>query len=234
MDLDLIRTDARYLVSPQLTSTQYTDTALDRNANRWYRKVVGWVVTTQGDWEIGGDILYRDVQEGVTDYELPVGLLRVYKGEIMYETGGSFVPLDFISVQASQGTAEGNATRFIDDVTAPTAELIGDTVVIRPAGTEDVTNGIKLWAQLDLEDLVDASDSPQLMEPVQRAISIGAAMDYCEAEEMWTKFRELKYQMFGDPRVKNDDGVKGELEKLYSLRSGARRLSLNPRRRNYR
>lgn len=233
MDLSAIRTDARYLVSPQLTSTQYSNTDLDRNANHWYKKIVGWALAVQGDWQIGGEIIYRDLDEGVDTYALPDRLLRIYKGEVRFETGGDFVPLTFYDVQANQDSVEGNATRVFDDVTKPTADLMGTNIVVRPTPTEDVTNGIKLWAQLMLSDMTDSNEIPEILEPVHRGISIGAAMDYCEGEEMWPKFRELKYQMFGDPRVKNDEGVKGEIERLYAVRSAARRHSVQPRRRSY-
>lgn len=236
MQLSDIRTDARYHISPQLTSTQYPDADLDRNANHWYKKIVGWAIATQGDWQMGGEAIYRDFQPGVSTYALPDRLVRVFKGEVMYETGGSFVPLYFRDIQANQGDVEGNASRDFDDTDRPTADLIGTNIQIRPtieAGGDTVVNGIKLWVQLSLSDM-DASNSiPELMEPVQRALSIGAAMDYAEAEEMWTKYRELKYQMFGDPRVKDDEGIRGELRTLYSIRSGAKRDGMNARRRSY-
>lgn len=236
MDLSSIRTDARYQVSPQLTSVQYPDVDLDRNANTWYKKAIGWIVGIQGDWQMGGEIIHRDFEPGVTTYALPRELIRIYKGEVMYETGSTFVPLYFRDVQANQGDVEGNDTRYGDDTTQPTADLMGANIVIRPAieaTGETVVNGIRLWAQMSLNDLDEANDIPELLEPVQRLISVGAAMEFAAAEEMWTKYRELKYQIFGDPRVKDDEGIRGELKVLYSIRSGAKRDNMNARRRSY-
>jgi len=234
MELATIRTDARYLISPQLNSTDYPDADLDRNANRWYRQIFGWIVPVQGDWEIEGDIIYRDFQTAVTDYEIPSNLIRIFKGEAMYTTGGTFVPIKFISVQRDQDLVEGNTTRLRDNVSLPTAELFGNIVQVRPAPEENVVNGLKLWAQLDLVDLDDTNDVPNFLEPVQRALSIGAALDYAVAEEMEKKEIALKRMMFGDPRVPNDAGVKGVIEDLYANRSGARRqrLSAKPIRYN--
>lgn len=233
MELTTIRTDSRFLVSPQLTSTDYPDTDLDRNVNRWYRTAIGWIVPIQGDWEVNGDIMYRDVEEGVTDYEIPANLLRIYKGEIMYTTGGEFQPIDFISVQRDQHLVEGNSTRLRDDETKPTCELFGDYAQIRPAGTEAVVNGIKFWVQMDFQDIDTSNDVPQLLEPVQRLLSIGAAYDYALAEEMWKKAAELKKLIFGDPSAREDLGLKGMIEDLYSNRSGARRQRLAAKRQSY-
>lgn len=234
MQLADIRTDTRYLISPQLTSTDYPDAALDRNVNRAYQKVLGWIVPIQGDWEIEGDIIYRDVATGVTDYEFPSRLIRVYKGEIMYETGGSYVPLDFISVQRYQNRVEGNSSRTFDDVQNPTAELFGNYLQVKPAGTEDVVNGIKLWVQLDFVTLDDTNDVPNLMEPVVRVLSLLAAYDYAFGEEMYKKATELHNLIYGNPSKPEDKGVKGEIEALYSIRSGARRDQLKAKRTSYR
>ena len=236
MNLATIRIDARYMVSPQLTSTEYTDVALDRNANEWYKKAVGWAIAAGDDWQAAGDTIYRDFKSGITTYSLLIELIRVLKGEVLYSTGGSFVPLTFFDPSRDQGSVEGNTTRTFDDPTQPTAELLGNNIIIRPAQTSgsDIVNGIVLFVQMSLADMDSTDDEPQLMDLIHRIISKGAAMDYCQAEEMWTKARELKYDIFGDPRVKDDAGLIGELKALYSIRSAAYRDQARARRRSYR
>lgn len=232
MILSTLRTDTRYLISPQLTSTQYTDAQVNRNLNIAYRTVLAWVLTIEGDWEISGDVLYKDFEAGVTVYALPANLIRIYKGEVMYTTGGSFVPLNFISVQANQGSVEGNVSRVFDDPGTPTAELFADEIEIRPAPDETVVNGIKIWAQLVFEDLSDGADTevPELLEPVQRAISLLAAIDYAVSHDMFQKANELRKMLFGDSNKIGDTGIKGLVENLYSIRLGSRRDNLRARR----
>lgn len=235
MQLTTIRTDARYHVSPQLTATDYPNATLDANANLWYRRVLGWILPIQGDWEIRGDVVYRDFQAGVSIYDLP-SVLRVFKGEVMYTTGGEFVPLTFISPQRDQNVVEGNDTRINDDVTRPTADLMNDYIEIKPcieAGGTDVVNGIKLWVQTDFVTLDTTNNVPDLMEPIQRILSYGAAYDYCFAEEMDRKAKALKKIIFGDPEIPEDRGIKGEIEDLYSIRSGARRDAVSAKRKNF-
>ena len=236
MNLATIRTDARYAISPQITSAEYADTDLDRNANEWYKKAIGWAVAAGDDWQMAGEKIYRDFKSGITTYTLPVQLIRVLKGEVLYSTGGSFVPLTFIDPSRDQGSVEANDTRTIDDPLHPTAELLGNNIEIRPAQTTGatITNGIVLTAQLTLADMDTTDDEPQLVDVVHRIVSKGAAYDYCLAEEMWNKAREIKYEIFGDPRVKDDAGLVGELKALYSMRSAAYRDQVAPRRRSYR
>ena len=230
MNLTTLRTDIRYLISPQLTSVDYPDVDLDRNLNRNYQTVLGWIVSKQGDWEISADIIYRDRTAQVSDFEIPSRLIRIYKGEVMNANGGEFVPLSFESVQMNQKQVEGNATRTYDDTQNPTAELFGDFIQIRPVTTETVVNGIKLWVQLDFVSLANANDVPDLMEPVQRVLSYLTALDYAIAEDLDKKITNLNKLIFGDPSKKDDPGMKGLIEELYANRSGARRDRLVTKR----
>ena len=77
---------------------------------------------------------------------------------------------------------------------------------------------------------------PDIPEPVHRILSYGPALDFCIAEEMWTKVREIKKIIYGDPNVVDDKGVKGEIIAMFSTRTGNRRdrLSTGGRRRSFR
>lgn len=233
MQVAEIRSDARFFVSPQLTSTEYPDATLDFNANRWYRQVLVWALEAQGEWEIQGDIAYRDGQTGVTTYALPDNLLVIERVEVKLD-GVNFITANPIRL-IDQPTPEGNTTRVIDDPNAPTYDLFGPNLVIRPGFSTDVVNGIKIWLQKDFTDLDGTTyKTPQIPEPVRRILSIGAAFDYAIAEEMYKKASELKKMIFGDPLVPNDTGLKGAVETLYSMQANNRRKGLKARRESFR
>lgn len=233
MDLDTLRTDTRYLISPQLTSADYPDADLDRNLSRAYKKMLGWIIPIGGEWEMQGDIIYNDVQPNVTDYVLPSMLLRIYKGEIKYSTDGDFVAIKIFNIQANQEVVEGNITRTIDNPAAPTGELFGDVLQVRPAGEVYVQNGIKLWVQTSFADFSADNNFPDLMDPVQRGLSLLAALDYAIAEEMDKKAEQLRRELYGDGSKPDSTSVKKEVEALYSVRSGAHRDGMRARRRSY-
>lgn len=215
-----LRTDARRKVSRQLTSAEYPDTELDANLNFWYQRILGWVLPIEGSWQIQGKTLVRNFKVGITKYNIPPSLISIYKAEAMYEIGGSYIPVTPISVQKTPGIAEGNSTRTIDDVTKPTIELAGDFVQIRPAPTvADVPNGLKMWAQIAFTDLDDSANTiPMLLEPVARVLSLGPAYDFADSEGMEKKALSIKREIFGDTRMVNDKGLKGEIEELYQVR----------------
>lgn len=234
MILQELRQDARFHISPQLTSDEYPDALLDKNINRWYQKILSWIIPEQGEWEINGDILTIDLEEGVTDYEIPVTFLRIFKAEIMYHTGGKFVPLRALSIQRNQQNAAGNDEPGSVNQEYPTVEVFGNFLQISPAPTEHVVNGFKIWAQLSFQDLDETIELPDLAEPVHRILSYGAAFDYCFAEEMWNKANGIKKLIYGDASVPNDQGLKGEIINMYSTRTGNRRDRMSAVRRNFR
>ncbi len=234
MLLQELRDDARFAISTKLTTTQYPNTLLDKNLNQWYLTILGWIIPTQGEWEIQGDYLTIDLEAEVTEYEIPVGLIRLFKAEIMYRSGTSYVPLTQYDMQRNQEVAEGNLNRIGATPNAPTIEVIGDMFKINPAPTEDVVNGFKIWAQLPFDELTDTLDLPNINPIIHRAISIGGAIDYASSKEMDSKVLELRRRMFGDSRVQNDVGYKGMIENLYSIRTGDRRDRATVARNNYR
>lgn len=230
MNITTLRTDTRYQISRQLTSSEYSDSEIDRNLNLWYQRVLGWIIPIQGNWEIQGNILTRDFKVGVTEYDLPANLISIYKGEALYTTGGNYVPLNLISVQHNQATVEGNMTREIDDVNYPSAELYANYIQIRPAPAATVTNGLKLWAQIAFTDLDETTNTiPYLVEPVRRVLSKGAALDFAEGEGMEKKADALRRDIFGNPRVRDDKGLKGEIVDIYSVRNNLQRGQLGMR-----
>lgn len=233
MELIDIRTDARYHISPQLTSSEYPDVDLDRNANRWYRTIIAWALLAGGEWKIQGDTAAIDFPLDGSVF-IPNNLLTINRVEVKYPNSTGYVIAYPETLIEQQSGAETNATRPGDDQNRPTFRLFGKQLIIRPAPASIVTNGINVFLQKDVTDLDAVTyTEPQVMEPVKRAISYGAAMDFCLTKEMWNKYRELKKIIFGDSSIPNDTGIKGLIDNLYSVRADVRRDSIRSRRRSY-
>lgn len=232
MNITTLLADARFHIDPTLTSSDYPDATVISNINRWYRLVLAWAITVQGDWQMNGDILSTDLVAGQTDYAIPSNLISVYKAEILYTTGGSFVPLSPIDVQRNTGLVESNSPRTFDDYTGPTMEFFGNFIQIKPAPTVNVVNGLMIWAQTDFTDLdATTNNVPDVMECVQRILSYGAAYDFAISKEMYSKAAEMKRNIFGDKRINPDDnGIKGVLEDMYTIKQGTRRDRLTAAR----
>lgn len=236
MKLSVLRTDARYLISPQLTSAEYPDADVDRNINLWYRRAIIWAILAQGTWQVRGTYANYDTQVGKMNYPVPAAdLIRILRVEIKYTAAGDFVqcvPTDIFQSYYP----EANATRINDSANSPTVDLSGSEMIIRPAPNEAVVNGLQIWLQRTITDLVNVDDIPDLLDPIHRLLAYGAAHDFAIAEEMYRKAQELKVAIFGTLTRAGfqEDGIKHEIEDLYTIREGRDKPRMVAKKRNFR
>lgn len=236
MDLAAIRTDTRFLISKQLTATEYADVDVDRNVNLWQDKVLSWIIPAQDNWQISAQPLFLDAKANVITYQTPTTqrLIRIYRVELKASNAGQYRLCRVIDEQRIENWTEGNTTRTIDNATEPTVEFFGPYMNLRPAPTEDVVNGIRITVQLSSVDLdIVTNKIPELVRPVHRILSMGAALDFAKSLSMKSKAQELKYAIYGDPSVRGDQGIKGEIEAIYSNHGSALRPRIGVRRSNF-
>ena len=223
-----LRSDARYLVFGNSTNTEYGDTDLDRNINRWYNTILSWILSVNGDWQVNGDYATTSIVALQREYILPTDLLKLNEVYIKSTTTGDYL-------KATQ--RDLSALEYNEDYKPATPEfdvLDNSLFIYTPEDTIGaVTDGLKLVYQKNLTELSNTTDAPNLSEPFKRAISIGAAMDYCDANEMWNKASKLEIRLYGNPSKKDSTGVKGELKEYYSNKSTAREVRLITAEENY-
>lgn len=231
MQLSTLQTDARYLVSPQLTSTNYGDTDLNRNLNHWYRMAVGWVLEVMGGWEYNLEFATTDLVANQVEYVLPTALLRLTRVEIKYPGASAYVTAallddknisDALGEEETTGATEG----------APVYRLGDDSIFIYPEPDDASTAGLRIEYVDDLTDLSGATDLPNLPAVLHRILSCGAAHDYALAKEMYRKKEELHREIYGKPGVVGT-GLKYQLESLFSRREAAIKPQIRVRKEEY-
>ena len=236
MQLSIIKKDSRYLISPQITVDDYPDDDIERNINQWYRTALVWAMVAQGTWQIRGGTATMDLEAGVMKYELPVlEMIRIMRVEVKYTNDGAYViatPTDLFR----ERFPEANMTRVSDNASTPSVDLSGNNLIIRPAPTLNIPNGIQIWIQKNITELANEDDMPDLLEPIHRLLSFGAAYDYAVSNEMYRKAQELNRAIFGSRQRNGDfvDGIKQQIEDLYTMRTGTARPQLKVKRINYR
>lgn len=236
MDLAAIRKDARWQISKQLTTTEYSDADLDFNINLWQDKVLSWIIPAQDNWQISAQPMFLDAKKDVITYQTPTTqrLVRIYRVEYKASNAGEYRLCRVIDEQRIENWTEGNTTRTIDNATYPTVEFFGPYMNLRPAPIEDVVNGIRITVQLSSIDLdIVTNKIPELVRPVHRILSMGAALDFAMSLSMESKIRKLKAAIYGDLSVRDDKGIKGEIETIYSNHGSAFRPRLGVRRSNF-
>lgn len=232
MTLTTLRTDARYLVSPQLTSTAYGDTDLDRNGNHWYRMAVGWILESMGwNWEYNLQFSTTDLVSGQREYVLPTALMRLKRVEIKYAGSDQYVKATIFD-DLNTDQALGNATLLGATESQPLFRVGDRSLFIYPSPTANSTAGLRIESVEDLTDLTLGSDLPEMPAVLHRIFSVGAAHDYAVSKEMWNKAEKLERMIYGKPGV-SGTGLKYQLESLYSRRENSEKPVMRVRKENY-
>ncbi|MFH1052751.1 MAG: hypothetical protein V1779_17665 [bacterium] len=186
-----LQADARYYVFGDSTNTQYGSTDLNRNINRRYEEALGIVLKANGDWQINGEISTTNLVAGQREYILPNDILKINDIYIKYESTGYYKKAGIRDPNNIYQEPDQADYGYYPEI--PEIDLMDNSLfVYLPVTTiPDITDGLKIRYQTDLVELSGATDVPNLAEPFKRYISIGAAIDYCIANEMWNKKREL-------------------------------------------
>jgi hypothetical protein len=214
-----LRSDARYLVFGDSTNTAYGDTDLDRNINRWYNTILAWILGANGDWQVNGDFVTTSIVALQREYILPTDLLKLNEVYIKSTSTGDYLKATQKDLSALQHNEDYHPITPEFDV------LDNSLFIYTPEDTIGaVTDGLKIVYQKNLTELSNTTDAPNLSEPFKRGISIGAALDYCIANEMNAKAKSLKVLL---------DELKQELLSYYSTKSTAREIILQPAEENF-
>ena len=226
-DLDTLKADTRFIIFNNSDNTQYGDTDLIRNLNSWYKTVLTWVMQAEGDWQVNGDIVLGDIVAGQRDYSLPTDLFSLNNVFIM-DSSGEYCKAkktDVASLEVDPETYKPLLPEFDLYDNSLFIFTKDPTIVAQP-------EGIKLYYEANLTELTEDT-TPNLSENVKRILSIGAAYDYAVSLNLSEKRAELKKIIFGDPTVKGDDGLKGDLMIYYASRGESKQIVMEFEQPNY-
>lgn len=187
MDLQTLRADTRFNVFGDSTNTAYGNTDLDRNLNKAYLKYAALAMQYSGKWKIKGTYAYIDLQAGVYKYDISNEILKFTRVEAKLTASGKYQPIkqmDITDVTDSLETYEPVKPEYdLRD---------GFITIYTDIDIETVTNGLKLYVEKNLTELIGTTDEPELAEPFLDLMTADAGIPYCQGNEMFTKARELE------------------------------------------
>jgi hypothetical protein len=215
-----LRSDTRYLIFNDSTNTQYADTDLDRNLNRWYNDAIGSLLKVNGEWQVNGEIATTNIITGQREYTIPADTMKVNEVYIKSISSGEYVKAtqrDPINVDIEPESYNPDPPEF---------DLFDNSIFIYIPQTSitEVTAGIKIHYQSDVTELSTGTDKPNLAEPFKRYLSYGAAFDYAVANEMWNKVKAFEAQL----KV-----YEAKMLEFYLSRSTVKRIRMTFKQENY-
>lgn len=230
MTLSQMRSDVRFRVFGNSSDTTYSNTDINRNINNWYKTVLYWILSANGDWQVNGEYAVTDIVADQREYILPTDILKINELYIKSVSTGDYI-------KATQRDLR-NVSIYPEDYrpNLPEFDLMDNSlfIYIPEENITEVDEGIKIYYQTKLTELSGDNDNPNLPEIFRKILCIGAALDYCEADEIRGKAKDLKNKIFGDPTVKTDKGLKDELMEFYASRSLTKPLTITPHRESFR
>lgn len=199
--------DARFLVGANSVSYPIED--LTRNVNRRWDEAKNIIYLTDGRWQSAESTYSLNLVSGTQGYTIPRTHIKITRVEILDSDGNSIrlTPIDKSDVSTS--------IRDFENVDARPRyyELTGQTINLYPAPNYNSTNGLTWWFQgvPDYFETTDTTAEADLVQTVDRYLSVGAALDYAIAKVLSNKndldamLKDLKDQLGSILNRRNGD-----------------------------
>jgi hypothetical protein len=182
--------DARFLVGAN--SITYPIADLTRNLNRRWDEAKTFLYLADGRWQSAEAIYSVNLVSGTQGYTVPRTHIKINRVEVVTEAGTAvrLKPIDKSDVSTSIVDYEST------DGTPIFYELTGQTINLYPAPDYASSNGLKWWYQgtPDYFETTDTTAEPDMIQTLDRYLSVGAALDYANAKILSNK-NDLKEQL---------------------------------------
>lgn len=232
MTLTDLRADALRNVSLQITTSDFPTADIDACLNKWYRMTVGWIIGSVGIWEYQGEKSTTNLVNGQSEYVLPTTMISLNRVSIKYPNATNYVVARRLDDKETSSAFENGAISQGSEA-SPVYREFDNSIFIYPVPSGNVTSGIAIETVNDITELASGGDLPNINPLVHQILSLGAAMDYCDSEEMYNKASRIERRIFGRPGGDGRDGLKYLVEELAANRDTSERKQIRPRRRSY-
>ena len=189
MDLSEIRTQTRFYT--KTTTSTFSDTDLDREANNAYDFLVMELLKVQGYTNINGTEVDTDfvTTSGLSagdngyngEYAFPTDLLKPKRFEVKYSSTGTprrCSIYDMSENSMSEYDEDEIQAQFSES--SPYVMFFRNAYRIRPVndGDDDITDGIHIWYEKRQDELSNDSDEPIFEANFHNLIPLKVAMAY--------------------------------------------------------
>ena len=174
MTLTNIRSKVRYLLG-ELSSTNYSDTNLNRALNDYYHKAIAMALSENGQWEVNGEVATTNIVADQKEYLLPSDLLSLKRIEVNF-TGGTndWSVANIVDMRNKPGAISNDTA----DGTSPKIRIFDNSLFLEDNPASNSTNGLKVFYSKESTELSSDSDEPNLPEHLQTYLMHGACLDY--------------------------------------------------------
>lgn len=196
-----------------------------------------WIWQSDNSWKFDDTnqstlpIAYATLVDEQTEITLPTTVFKLEVVEMM-DQNGKWVPLRQIT-NAEIASMGSSPSEFMADTSGmPTYyRLVGNSMKFYSKVSQNnvtLENGLRVHVSRDVVPFTssDTTAEPGFSSNFHRIVSVGMSLDYAIRAGMWEKVKELKKMLFGDSSIRDDRGMKGELQEAYGTRNQGTRNAL--------
>jgi len=211
MQLSNLQTKARFLTNT--TSTDYSDTNLNRSLNDYYHQLFVLIMKTMGEWEVNGDYATTNLVASQDEYPLDSTYLTLKRVEIN-TTGNtnSWTIAPIIDLKEIKTAISNTESRVY-----PCIELFDNSIFVRPTPDTNVTAGLKIWFTKEFTELSGSTDEPITPEFTHLYLIHGAGLDWAVSKGMNDKATTFSQLLLGDVKQIQDYYSRRNLDRPFKL-----------------
>lgn len=211
------------------SSAIYLDDDLLRNLNNHYDRVTTLIWDSVGDWSYDDSnktdlpLAYKNLEDGQQYYSIPTTAKKIERVEVQKSDGTwqLLTPID----KSQVGVA---LDEYLKTPGIPVKyNLFGNSMFLYPppdASQVTTASGLKIYVSRSVTPLSASGDEPGFASEFHRILSLGAAQDFCIANELASKEADLR---------REKERMEDELKLYYAQRHRAMGIKLVPHKESY-
>jgi len=191
-----LQSDARFKATGDSSNTDFSATDTLLYINLYYGQAISILAgsTKKAQLYMEQDTDTINITEGTNVITPGTDITNIIRVDIKYPSDADYVRAKFINIDEP----EQGLDKYIPS-NGPEYTFDNSTILIFPgvesANIKAVTSGVKIYNLTELTELSGASDTPNLVEYFRDYCSTGAAMEYCNANEIYGKADRLKQRL---------------------------------------
>lgn len=206
MTLSELQTDVRW--KTRTTSSEYSDTDLNRELNKAYQILGSKILEAQDSWDFQGQIATANLVANQQQYTFPTDILKAKRADITFD-GVSWHRVNVFDVSEAAEALDTTSIANNFNIEQPYVAMFRNSMFVYPAPPSNVTAGFKLWFTQALTLLSDPGDSPSIETAFHGGLSEMASKAY---------FDRKGFTVEGNMSQKNIDRIITDMQTFYGTR----------------
>lgn len=214
-----IATVARFITNTN--STTVTDANFLRLLSERCKQFVLQLSKLKEDYAL--EVSTTPLVSGQEEYPMPLDAIRIKRLEVQWTSGGTWYPVTFYDINESSSTNDSTAIGNEFTRTQPFADVLEDSVFMRPIPQAADTGQLKMWYVQRPGDLSATTETPDIPVEYHRMLADLVAID----------IRQSKADLTPAQALASEDAIWAFLKQQVSPRVTDEPMIVKPSYENY-